>query len=299
MPLKPLLACLLLISVLLMAGCDDEYTEDPGGSLGPGNWKLTLSYEGKTRPVYLHVPSGYRAAAPLPLLLSFHGHRDTPAGQAEKDGFPHLADREPFIVAYPKGSGTPGLLGWNAGPACCGQAENNNVDDVGFTRHLVAHLQTRCAIDADRIYAHGHANGGGMAHRLGREAPDLFAAVSVSSMPVLVPDITPDYPIPVIHFHGTSDNTIAYAGGTIPLEDAPYMGAEESFADWCNKNGCAEGAAELHFHGASWCTTTSACDDGVTVTLCTLKGGGHNALYEHGDISVSQMSWDFMTGSTP
>ncbi|VVS92255.1 alpha/beta hydrolase family esterase [Desulfoluna spongiiphila] len=297
MPLRPWMVCLLLISVFPLAGCD-EYTADPGGPLGPGNWKLKLSYGGKTRAVYLHVPTDYRAEPPLPLLLSFHGYRDTPAGQAEKDGFPSLADSERFLVAYPEGTGTPGLLGWNAGPACCGLAENNAMNDVGFARHVVAHLTTRCSIDGRRIYAHGHANGGGMAHRLGREASDLFAAISVSSMPVLVPDITPHYPIPVIHFHGTQDTTIAYGGGTIPLEGAPYIGAEESFTDWIIKNGCTEGTAETRYHGASWCTTTSTCDDGVTVTLCTLKNGTHNTLYDHGDIHVSRMSWNVMKNCT-
>jgi polyhydroxybutyrate depolymerase len=191
-----------------MTGCD-EYTTDPGGALGPGNWKLTLSYDGKTRAVYLHVPTDYQAEAPLPLLLSFHGYQSTPVGQAKKDEFTLLADSKNFIVAYPEGTGTPGLLGWNAGTACCGSAENNTMDDVGFARFVVSSLSTRCAIDGERLYAHGHGNGGGMAHRLGREAADLFAAISVSSMPVLVPDLSPELPTPVRHDRGTKDTTIA------------------------------------------------------------------------------------------
>ncbi len=293
MNLRSWMVCLLLLSVCLMAGCD-EYSDDPGGALGPGNWKLKLSYGGKTRAVYLHIPSDYDAASPLPLLLSFHGYQDTPVGQAKKDEFPILSDSENFIVAYPEGTGTPGLLGWNAGPACCGAAENNDVDDVGFARYVVAHLQTRCAINGAQIYAHGHSNGGGMAHRLGREASDLFAAISVSSMPVLVPDISPQYPIPVIHFHGTQDTTIAYTGGSIPFEEAPYMGAEESLLNWSAKNNCTYGTAVNTNHGSSWCTTFNACAEGTSVTLCSLSGGGHNNLYDHGEIDVSLMAWEFM-----
>jgi len=276
-----------------MVGCD-EYSDDPGGALGPGNWKLRLTHAGKTRAVYLHVPTGYEASRPLPLLLSFHGYRDTPADQAEKDDFPLLSDSENFIVAYPEGTGTPGLLGWNAGTACCGSAENNNVDDVGFARLVVDYLQTRCSVKSSRVYAHGHSNGGGMAHRLGREASDLFAAISVSSMPVLVPELSPQLPTPVIHFHGTQDTTIAYTGGAITFEGAPYISAEESFLNWSEKNDCTFGSAVETLHGNSWCTSFQECEDGVAVTLCSLYGGGHNTLYDHGDMKVSQMSWDFM-----
>ncbi|HPN12845.1 MAG TPA: PHB depolymerase family esterase, partial [Spirochaetota bacterium] len=223
----------IFIMLVSFSACgQDGWKDAPGGSLGAGDWKLTVDQDGITRTVYVHIPSCYTGATAAPLVLSWHGYMDTAQGQSDADGFMVKADEECFIVAYPEGYGTAGLESWNAGEACCGSAVDKDLDDVQLARDIVTLLSGRCNIDAARVYAHGHSNGGGMAHRLGREASDVFAAVSPKSMPVLVPGSLPVRAVPVIQFHGTADSTISYDGGTIPFESGSYLSAQDSFKNW-------------------------------------------------------------------
>jgi polyhydroxybutyrate depolymerase len=150
---------------------------------------------------------------------------------------------------------------------------------------------------SEKSYAHGHSNGAGLAHRCGREAAEVFAAITPKSMPVLVPDYVPSYPVPVLHFHGSADSTIRYNGGTIPFEDEPYISVRASLDSWADVDGCS-GEQETVYYGSSYCTRYLSCDNGSVVELCTLAGGNHNDLYGRDDIDVSQMSWEFMSQFT-
>lgn len=287
------IVCILVAVIIFsFAGCGWE--EDPGGDLEPGSWGLTIDYDGDEREFGVYIPKSYDGSKAVPLVVIFHGYMDTALNQADTDGFTDKADSEGFIVAYPVGIGSAGLKGWNAGTACCGTAENKKVDDVGFAKAVVETLSERCNIDLTRVYAHGHSNGAGLAHRLGREASDVFAAISPKSMPVLVPDSIPDRAVPVIQFHGSSDGTIDIDGGKIAFEDDEYISEQESFENWANVNGCT-GDPEITTYGDSTCMTYTDCDSGTEVTYCTLDGGGHNNLYSHDDIDVTDMAWDFMS----
>jgi polyhydroxybutyrate depolymerase len=282
---------------LIIAACDTEWTNAPAGALQPGNWILYLNKNNIKRQVYVYVPSTYDGSEDVPLLLVFHGYMDTALNQMESDGFLLLSERENFIVAYPEGYGTAGLHSWNAGNACCGAAENKNLDDVGLARDIVTELSVRCSIDPRRVYAHGHSNGAGLAHRCGREAADVFAAITPKSMPVLVPNEIPSYPVSVLQFHGSKDSTISYNGGTIAFEEEAYISAPNSLLSWANMDGCS-GTPETTYYGSSYCKKYTSCDDGSVVELCTLVGGNHNDLYGRDDIDVTEMSWDFMSQFT-
>jgi len=287
----------LLMLVSVSACSAGNWKDDPGGRLAAGDWKLTLDQDGITRTVYLHIPSSYTGSVPVPLVLIWHGYMDTAQGQADADGFMVKADETGFIVAYPEGYGTAGLESWNAGKACCGAAVDKDLDDVQLGRDIVKLISARCAIDPARVYSHGHSNGAGMAHRVGREASDVFAAVSPKSMPVLVPGSVPGRAVPVIHFHGTADSTILYGGGTIPFEDEAYLSAQDSFRNWALVDGCT-GTPVTAMYGDSKCETYTNCAEGVKVTLCSIQGGNHNDLYGRDDINVTDMAWDFMSEFT-
>jgi polyhydroxybutyrate depolymerase len=288
----------IFLGLISLSACSSgSWKDDPGGRLSAGDWKLTLDQDGITRTVYVHIPSSYTGAAAVPLVLIWHGYMDTAQGQADADGFMTKADETGFIVAYPEGYGTAGLESWNAGKACCGSAVDKDLDDVQLGRNIVTLLSARCSIDAARVYSHGHSNGAGMAHRVGREASDVFAAVSPKSMPVLVPGSLPGRAVPVIHFHGTADSTISYGGGTIPFEDEAYLSAQDSFRNWALVDGCT-GSPVTTTYGSSKCETYTSCSEGVRVTLCSIQGGNHNDLYGRDDINVTDMAWDFMSEFT-
>jgi polyhydroxybutyrate depolymerase len=129
----------------------------------PGDYLFTLTHDGWPREYELHVPPGY-SGAPVPLVVDLHGWGVGSTAQSNFSGFREKSDLEGFLVAWPQGLGD--LPSWNAGE-CCGFAVQNDIDDVGFARAVVADVAARTAIDSSRVYATGQSNGGGMTQRLG------------------------------------------------------------------------------------------------------------------------------------
>jgi len=54
---------------------------------------------------------------------------------------------------------------WNAG-WCCGKAEKNGVDDVGFISALIDKMLDDYNISPDKVYVTGMSNGAFMSYRL-------------------------------------------------------------------------------------------------------------------------------------
>src|SRR4051812_11415227 len=50
-----------------------DRTSCSGLTEGPGNHEWTLSHEGRTRTYRVHVPPGYVATKPTPIVVAFHG----------------------------------------------------------------------------------------------------------------------------------------------------------------------------------------------------------------------------------
>lgn len=280
--------------VFCATGCY-EFKNDPGGRLRPGNWKLTIQFKGMERIFYLHIPASYQDTVQVPLVMNFHGFSEDVNAMSSRDGFVDKSDETGFILAYVEGYGTAGLQSWNAGTACCSPAVSSGLDDVGLSVAIVNMISSRCRIDSRRVYAHGFSNGGGMAHRLAREAANVFAAVSSVSMPVLVPDEIPSRPVSVIHFHGTSDSTINYDGGVLFGEE--YISANESFTNWAGVNGCTGQPVETFKNGNARSMTYQSCEGGTQVTLCTVTGGSH-VLYGNGSVDIADAAWEFMSWYT-
>lgn len=215
------------------------------------------------REYNLFVPSAYEPNTPAPLVLNFHGLMGTPEGQADFSQFNDAAEPRGMLVAYPRGLGES----FNAG-ACCGSASNDDVDDVGFARAIVAQVAAQHCVNEKRVYATGMSNGGHMAHYLACEASDVFAAVAPVSG-VLGVSCNATRPISVLDFHGTSDLIVPY-GGAGP----GFPAVDDMMAEWATRNGC-DGQSEVTVSmGDAECETWPNCEDGVEVTLCTL-GAGH------------------------
>lgn len=265
-----------------------------GGGLGPGDHDIMIDVDGTPRAAIVHVPAGYDPQTPTPLVLNLHGFTMNAEQQVAFTGMNTTADADGFIVAYGDGLNNS----WNAG-GCCGVSLQNNVDDVGFLRALVEHLETELCIDPARVYATGMSNGGYMSHRLACEAADLFAAVGPVSASLGLPDCAPARPVPIILFNGTTDALVPYAGGLFP-------GAKEVFAGWAARNGCTGEPTISKQTGSATCETYDTCEAGAKVTLCTLTGMGHcwpgQPVCPYGaantDLSADDALWSFFSQFT-
>ncbi len=259
-----------------------DRTSCSGLPLGPGDSTWTLQHQERTRTYRLHVPPGYDATQPTPVVVSFHGFGSDALEQELLSRMSELADEEGFLAVYPYGlnypeavrTTEPGLedtRSWNAG-GCCGPAQIYDVDDVGFIEAVFADLDTRVCVDTRRIYATGLSNGAFFAYRLACDRAERFAAIAPVAGMENAASCTPARPVPVMHFHGTADETILYDGGTIPF-GGPYPSAPATVERVAQRNGCAGPVEQTYQRGDSTCGTHTGCD--APATLCTVEGGGH------------------------
>ncbi len=180
-----------------------------------------FTHNGLQRCYLVHKPAGWDQTSALPVMIVLHGGASRPEVARTQTGFNGVADANGFLVVYPSGTGrtlnvrgeeTPSLT-WNAG-GCCGYAMDNQSDDVGFIRELIASdLPGHYAIDSNRVYATGISNGAMMVYRLAAEVSDLIAAVGPVSGSMMIDGVEPSRPVPVIHFHGLLDENAPFDGG--------------------------------------------------------------------------------------
>jgi polyhydroxybutyrate depolymerase len=231
---------------------------------------------GHARTVIVHLPAGYSARKPLPLVLNLHGSTSTAAQEETFSGMDGTADASSFVVAYPQGD-IPSAWGfdWNVpnDPAASGgRVRAGAPDDVAFLVGLVSILQHRYCIDSRRIFATGFSGGARMISQLGCRAASTFAAIApVSGLRMPAPCHS-SRPMPVIAFHGTADLIVPYNGyAGIPAANS-IPGAAQG---WAQHDGCSQHPARSRPAPSVTLTRYRGCRAGAMVELYTISGEGH------------------------
>lgn len=261
---------------------DTEDTDAVDPRKDPSTWPDTVGPE--DRPAGLTTPDTYDGTSDLPLVLVLHGYG---AAGAVQDGYFRMSQRASergYVVIVP--DGTVDLSGrrfWNATDACCDFA-GSGVDDVAYLLGLIDEVEASVPIDPDRIVVIGHSNGGFMSHRLACEASDRLAGIASLagagwSDTAACPATDP---VSVLQIHGTNDSTIEYGGGWLVDPEVTYPAAEDTVADWAERNGCGDATDggpldyEANVSGSETTTRTwSTCEGEAEVALWTLDGAGH------------------------
>jgi polyhydroxybutyrate depolymerase len=275
-----------------------------GKTLGAGSHDENVTSGGLLRVAHLHVPTGYNSGLGTMLVVNYHGFFGDGLEQEVQSRMDTSSDAHGYIVAYPDGIANS----WNAGD-CCGDAWTNNVDDVQFTRDLLAAIEADYCIDSKRVFAAGFSNGGFMSHRLGCEMSDVFGAIApVSGVLGIDPtDCNPVRAIPVLDFHGVSDPIVPYNGGTpiIPIDISgvlDFRSVADTLYFWVSSNGCLGPPTQIFQNGDATCTEWGLCKGGADVVHCKISDGGHQwpggvALPIVGvcstDISATDTMYDF------
>jgi len=238
--------------------------------------------DGRTRTYHVYVPTSLPADTPVPLLLALHGGGGWGQQFEKNSGYDGLAEANGFIVVYPDGIGSQPqgdqLRTWNGGD-CCGLAARQDVHDVAFVDQLIDRLEAEHPIDAKRVFATGHSNGGILAYRLACELSDRIAAIGVQSSALEVDTCHPSQPVSVLHIHGTADQNIPIAGGIgpnahsgvafhVPLDGATTLAA----ADRCPaRPTTTHDPANADLTIRQW----APCAAGTTVAFVEVAGASH------------------------
>ena len=258
----------------------------------------SFSYGGVNRQYLLYVPASYQITDTVPFVVALHGLGDN-MNSFKNINFKSIADTAKFIFAIPQAlvdNLFTGATAWNSGAGAFGISLNASVDDVGFLNALMDTVSAKYNIDQSRIFATGFSMGGFMSNRLACELNNRVAAIaSVSGTIGGTLNCQPGRAIPVAHFHGTADSTIAYSGGTFGNDP------EELVKYWVNNNGCDttaiidsipntknDGRTVVHYKYPNGRYNTE-------VEFFKVVGGTHQWLTSANDITYSVEIWRFFS----
>ena len=201
--------------------------------------RVNFIHAGVRHPYRLYVPPGAAKGVAMPLVLMLHGCTQNADDFALGTGMNQAAAPANALVLYPvqtRSANPNGCWNWfEPGHQHRGQGEPELL--VAMVRDVMA----RHPVDAQRVYAAGLSAGGAMAAVLGREYPDVFAAVGVHSglasgaagdlpsalaaMQSGAPAPRASRPVPTIVFHGDRDATVNPANGAQVFAAATPPGA--------------------------------------------------------------------------
>ena len=280
------------------AGATDSAVVNPvpAGS----HWFTIVTPDGRTRRYRLYVPPSIdlNRQVPTPIVFNLHGGGGGAEDAESSSRFNDTANENAFAVVYGEGiagedaSPARPLATWNAG-ACCGRARDEAVDDVQYIRSVLADVQTRIAVDRQRVYATGFSNGAMLSYRLACEAADIIAAIAPVGAPGREPpNCNPVRPMPILHIHGRQDTCASFTGGLlacggcfeellrrlgadVELNKWACQGAEAYTNRWRTRLQCPSEGITSYENGGAQCVTWTSCMDDTEFTRCFVDGLGH------------------------
>jgi polyhydroxybutyrate depolymerase len=256
----------------------------PKAITAPGDYEFKLNHQGLERAYRVHVPRAFqRSAAPMPLVMAFHGGGGNMDIQAT-DRFYGLitqSERSNTLLVFPNGySRLPSgkLATWNAG-ICCGKARDKQIDDVGFVRAVLDDVSQRLPVDPKRVFATGMSNGGMLTYRLACEMADRIQAIaSVAGTDGTGPGCHPSRPVPVLHIHAKDDDRVLFNGGSGSDSDthADFVSVPDTISKWVGLDACSPQARTVLEVPGARCEVHTGCAGGAQVKLCVTDTGGHS-----------------------
>lgn len=266
---------LALVSVLTFLACG----KDNNDSDKKYHLSGSMTVDGRTRTYWLNLPPGYDAGKDYSLVVALHGGGGSGEQFEESSRLSVKADKEKFIVVYPDGVQSDGLLRartWNAG-TCCDFAVEQNINDVKYISELIDKLMASYKINPQKVYATGHSNGGMMSYRLACELSNKITAIAPNgcSMALKTP-CTATRAVPILHMHSVRDENVPYKGGFGSGVSNTYFPPVDSVLNvWSTINGCAvkkqTNAVTAQYTQWTW----SNCTGNSSIQWYLTLDGGH------------------------
>ncbi len=257
----------------------------------------TMISGGLTRSYRLYVSPNYNPVNPASLVVTLHGLGDNMTNFSNL-GFAQIGDTANIIVICPQAVTDPFAgTAWNSGAGYMGYFPNASVNDIGFINALVDSTMDQYAVNPKRVYLCGFSMGGFMTQRMALQSNTRFAAFA-SLSGTIGAAITPDNPsrlIPMAHWHGTADGTIAFTGNTYGIDPDSLISL------WITYNNCNPVPDTSIYPdnnpGDSILVTQyrfSGPGDDARVYFYVMDGAGHTVLFPPAnDINQTREVWLF------
>ncbi len=239
----------------------------------------SITVDNRVRTYLLNLPPTYYESSDFALVIAMHGGGGSAQQFESSSLLTTKADEAGFIVVYPEGVVSTGLLKartWNAG-GCCAFAQENNIDDVKFISTLIDKLVSTYKINPKKVYATGHSNGGMMSYRLACELSTKIAAIAPNGSTMVVKNpCNPSRPVPILHMHSEKDTNVPYQGGYgSGVSDAYFPPLDSVFTVWSAINACSSPAKVLTDDTKYKLTEWSGCSNNAKIDFYLTKDGGH------------------------
>lgn len=232
----------------------------------------TIKVGTSDREMFTYIPSNLGAKRPL--IISMHGMNQDANYQRNQAKFESIADTAKFAVVFPNGINKS----WDI----------SGSTDINFVLAIIDTMVNRYNIDRNRVYLSGFSMGGMFTyHAMTRIADKIAAFAPMSGYPMGGSSFQSSRPVPIIHFHGTTDGD-------------SFKGVASLMAGWVARNGCPTTAvvtkpypsnksnsfATKHYWGKGLA--------GVEVVLMELAGKGHWISTDLANgIHTSEEIWKF------
>jgi polyhydroxybutyrate depolymerase len=308
---------LLLAASLLLTGCGAATTtatsSGPSG-LGPtssagctaeapataGTYEETVTVGDQQRRYIVHVPTGYAADRPTPLVLSLHGSGSTAAQQLALTGITASSDKYGFVVVAPQAVAGQWQL-----PAANGTTAVTA--ETTYLRTVLSEVDRKVCLDHSRQYASGMSLGSIMTFVLACAKEQTFAAFGGVGATFYRPVCGQSPPAPLIYFHGVRDTVVPIAGGTVRGFD--FSPVQQTMAQWAAHNRCAPTPATSQI-GEVTRFEWGRCAADADVDYYRVAGAGHTwpggpedvaNLIEPSlgkttrDVSANDLMWEFFS----
>ncbi|RZL44805.1 MAG: phospholipase [Pedobacter sp.] len=268
----------------------------------------SITVDGRARSYVLNLPPNYYEGESFSMVIAMHGGGGDALQFEASTRLTEKANASKFIVVYPEGVKSNGVLEartWNAG-ACCDFAVENKIDDVKFISLLIDKLVSTYKINAKKVYATGHSNGGMLSYRLACEIGNKIAAIAPNGCSMVTASCNPARPMPILHMHSALDTKVPAAGGfgsgvgTAGINFTPIV---DILNFWSGKNTCSTTSQVLVNNSNYKFTKWSNCIGNNTIQYYLTTDGGHawpgglqgSAIGDNPSkvINANDLLWDF------
>lgn len=234
-----------------------------------------ITVNGTSRSYNVYAPKNLGENRPL--LIFCHGYNQD-AGWMQNSEFKNdnvsmeaVCDTAKFVVVFPNGIDKA----W----------DTSGDRDINFIKAIIDKMVTQHKIDRNRVYLGGFSMGGMLTYHAMNKIPDLIAAFCpVSGYPMGGATANASVrAIPILHIHGTSDETCAFSG------------VQPALNVWIKHNGCPTTAKVTNnYNGFNGCKmhVWGPGNDGSEVRLLELPNKGHWICKEK-QVYTGKEIWNF------